>query len=217
MHFKILGDHRNFFSKERHIEFEDVFTADQIDELSKHVDQVLAQRSHKLIESESPDQLSKVGRDLWRDDPVIRSIVCNKRLAEVAGPLFGQKFLQLAFDQSLRTTVQTGASRKPSSLQQISCIQPLAGAVIIRLAGTAAPSNLFPKKKENLIFIASDLVIPWEVFFQEPDHSFLIIAYAPVRALYILEKQDPHVHELKKLGYGFGDHLKDPLHPILFR
>jgi hypothetical protein len=217
MRFKIVGDHRNFFSKERHIEFEDVFSTDQIEKLSEHVDQVLAKRAHKLIETASPQDLYRVGRDLWRDDPVIREFVCNRRLAEVAAQLFDQKLLQLAFDQSLRTPVQSGyPSLTPSPLQQISCIQPLAGALILRLSGSAENLTLFPKKKENIVFIGPDLTIPWEVFFQEPAHSFLLIAYAPARALYILEKRDPHVHDLKKLGYGFGDNIKDPAHPIVF-
>jgi len=215
MRFKIVGDHRNFFSKERSIEFEDVFDLDQIVALSKLIDQTLAQKSRKLIETETPDQLFKVGRDLWLDSQEIKHFVCNKRFAEIAAQLFDQKFLQLAFTQVFRSIRQTGLTiLPPSSLQQISCIQPLAGAAIIRMEeGASFP--LFPKKRENVVFIAPDHLIPWDIFCQEQNQSFLIIAFAPSRAVYVLEKKDLHTHEMKKLGYVFGDRLKDSSHPIL--
>jgi hypothetical protein len=215
MRFKIVGDHRNFFSKEKSIEFEDVFGLDQIATLSHQVDEALAQKSRKLIETETPDQLFKVGRDLWRDSPEIRQFVCNRRFAEIAAQLFDQKFLQLGFTQVFRSTCQTGLTILPSStLQQISCIQPLAGAAIIRLE-EGAPISLLPKKRENVVFVAPDQPISWDIFCQEQNQSFLLIAFAPKRAVYVLEKKDLHTHEMKKLGYVFGDRLKDSSHPVL--
>ena len=215
MRFKIVGDHRNFLAKEKMIEFEDVFSLEQIVSLSHVVDQALAQKSRQLIETQSPDQLFKVGRDLWRDNSEIQQFVCNKRFAEIAAQLFDQKFLQLAFTQVFRSKAQTGLTLLPhSSLEQVSCIQPLAGAALIRLQEGEA-SSLLPKKRENVVFITPDHLIPWNVLCQDQDQSFLLIAWAPARAVYVLEKQDLHTHEMKKLGYVFGDRLKGSLHPIL--
>jgi hypothetical protein len=55
------------------------------------------------------------------------------------------------------------------------------------------------------------------MFFQEPKRSFLMIGYAPAKALYVCEKNDPNLHFLKKLGYAFGDHLNTNFHPLLYK
>ncbi|MBS0648579.1 MAG: hypothetical protein JSS10_05060 [Verrucomicrobia bacterium] len=217
MRFKITGDHRKVLEKQKFIEFEDVFSLDQIDEASSHVDQVLTQRSRGLIDTQSPPELFQVGHDLWRDDKTLQDLVCNRGLAQLAAQLFEQKTLYLAFDQALRTTRRCGfPSLAPTTLQRKSCIQPLTGAVLIRLSGESHPSSMLPKKRENVVLLSPDLLVPWEMFFQEPDQSFLLIAYASAKALYVLEKNDPHVHLLKKMGYVFGDRLNSEHHPVLY-
>jgi hypothetical protein len=219
MRFKVTGDHRKVLEKQKFIEFEDLFTPEQLDEVSKHVDQVLAQRTRQLIDTQSSDELYKVGRDLWRDDKVIENFSCNRGLAGLAAQLFHQKALHLAFDQALRTTLRPGfIAGSPATIQQRSCIQPLAGSVLIQLSGTFNNFlSMLPKKRENIVVIAPGLIIPWEIFFQEPQHSFLLITYAPSKALYISEKTDIHVHGLKKLGYAFGDNLNTDRHPLLYK
>lgn len=218
MRFKILGDHRNHFSKEQQIEFDDVFTLADLDAVAAHIDQVLEKRCQKLIETENPEHLYRLGRDLWRDDETIRSFVCNKRLAEIASQLFSQNWLWLGFDQVLRSTTQTTSHfLPPSSLQQISCIQPLCGYAIVRLTESNTSAPLIPKKRENIVFVGPDLTIPWEMFFQQPHQSFLLIAFAPAKALYVLQKNDCHTHDLKKRGYVFGDRLKEPEHRIILK
>ena len=218
MRFKVTGDHRKVLEKQKFIEFEDVFTLDQIDELSQHVDAVLGKRARQLIETQSSEELFKVGRDLWRDDELIKNISCNRGLAGLIAQLFHQKKLYLAFDQALRTTLRPGSTEgSPATIQQRSSIQPLAGGVLIQLAGTSNPLSMLPKKRENAVIISPELIIPWEIFFQEPSQSYLLITYAPDKALYIAEKRDLHVHALKKLGYVFGDKLNTDHHPLLYK
>jgi len=218
MRFKITGEHRKVLEKQKFIEFEDVFSLDEIEIVSKHVDEVLAKRSRRLIETVSCEQLFSVGRDLWRDDPVLENFICNRGLAGLVAQLFQQKTLCLAFDQALRTTSGVGyPSSTTSTLQQRSCIQPLAGAVLIRLSGESHPLSMLPKKRENAVLMGPNLILPWEIFFQEPKCSFLMIAYAPAKALYVSEKNDPNLHFLKTLGYGFGDHLNTSYHPLLYK
>jgi hypothetical protein len=218
MRFKITGEHRKVLEKQKYIEFEDLFSEEQLAPVSQHADQVLAKRGRQLITAQSATELFKLGRDLWRDDETVLNFVRHRGLAQLAGQLFNKKALHLAFDQALRTATRSGfPSAVPASLQQKSCIQPLAGAALIRLKGEDHAAPFFPKKKENVVFLAPDFIIPWEVFFQTPDESFLLVAYAPAKALYVLEKNDVHVHGLKKLGYGFGDSLNSSHHPILYK
>jgi len=218
MRFKVTGDHRKVLEKQKFIEFEDVFTLDEIETASKHVDIVLGKRAKQLIDTQSCEQLYREGRDLWRDDPILENFICNRGLAQLTAQLFHQKTLYLAFDQALRTTIRAGIpDAKPLTLQEKSCIQPIVGAILIRLSGEAHPLSMLPKKRENAVLIDPNLIIPWEIFFQEPKCSFLLIAYAPAKALYICEKKDPNLHFLKKLGYGFGDNLNTNYHPLLYK
>lgn len=218
MRFKVTGDHRKVLEKQRYIEFEDVFSTDELEKVSQHIDVVLGQRTRRLIETASCEELFRAGRDLWRDDSILKNFVSNRGVAQLAAELFQQKTLCLAFDQSLRTTLRAGFSgATPATVQKKSCIQPLAGAVLVQLSGQSHSASILPKKRENAVFIAPQLTLPWEIFFQEPQSSFLLIGYASQKALYVCEKSDPNLHFLKKLGYVFGDHLNTDHHPLLYK
>ena len=218
MRFKVTGDHRKVLEKQKFIEFEDVFSLEEIEKASQHVDGVLAKKTKQLIDTQSCPELFHVGRDLWRDDPVLENFICNRGLAQLTAQLFQQKTLYLGFDQALRTTTRPGfPGATPATLQQKSCIQPLVGVVLIRLSGESDPLSMLPKKRENVVLMAPNLILPWEMFFQEPKRSFLMIGYAPAKALYVCEKNDPNLHFLKKLGYAFGDHLNTNFHPLLYK
>src|SRR5476651_2681214 len=93
MRFKVTGDHRKVLEKQKFIEFEDVFTLDEIETASKHVDIVLGKRAKQLIDTQSCEQLYHEGRDLWRDDPVLENFICNRGLAQLTAQLFQQKSL----------------------------------------------------------------------------------------------------------------------------
>lgn len=218
MRFKVAGVHREFFQKNGYIEFESVLPTEDLALLASHSDQALEKKVAHPLEHRSPSELYRAGRDLWRDDATVRKQVLSRSLAELAADIFKKKTLHLAFDQLLRTTTQTGFSNQiPSSLQAISSIQPLAGALLIHLSGTPISSEFIPSSRENVMLFSPNLVIPWEIFFQLPHQSYLLIAYAPAEALYVLEKKDPHTHALKKMGYVFGDRLQHAHHPIVFR
>lgn len=218
MRFKVAGVHREFFEKNGYIEFESVLKLEDLSLLTSHTDEVLQKRIANQIEFRSPEELYRSGRDVWRSDATLRKQIFSHSLAHLAADLFKKPTLHIAFDQLLRTGQKPGFSNLlPSSLQSISSIQPIAGAVLIHLSGPPLPSEFVPSSPENVMFLSSDLVIPWELFFQLPHQSYLLIAYAPPKAIYVLEKKDPHTHALKKLGYAFGDRLQQAHHPIVFR
>ena len=81
-----------------------------------------------------------------------------------------------------------------------------------------APMNLiFPKIAGNCTFVSSEMVIPFQELQERTGQRFLLITYTEKTALYTLDPKDPHTHNLKQLGYVFGDRLADAYHPILFR
>ena len=216
--FKIIGEHRAFFNENGYLELESVLPSDEISHLARAADHLLEKRLADRLEFRSAEELYRVGRDLWREDETIRKKVLSHNLAELAADLFKKKAVHIAFDQLLRTGSKPGFPGKlPSTLNEISSIFPLAGAVLIHLSGIATPSELVPSQRENIIYLSPDKTIPWELFFQTPHQSYLLIAYATPESVYVLQKKDPHTHALKQRGYVFGDRVKHDTHPIIFR
>ncbi len=223
MKFKITGHHRRFFDMNGFVEFENFFSPDDIDSLSESIDHLLIKRIDGFSQSTPPEKLFLFGRDLWRSDPKIALFVSLKKSADVATqlfnpPSFNQRGVRLAFDQLFETTSSTTFSPYlPIPLQAASCIRPLAGFILLHLTGEPREAPFFPKKRENIVFVAPHALVKWENFFERPFQRFFIVAYAPVQAHYLLEKNDPHTHSLKRLGYAFGDLLTSEHHPLVYR
>ena len=174
MRFSLTADHKEFFVKNRYIEFEGLLTADEAAPLQANLSE---------------------GRDLWRHSPGIKKIVHKRQLASVAAQLSDRKQLRLAFDQA-------GSLSSPLSLEQISCLKPLVIALVLKRDGGG-------------IFFSSAL--PLSTLFQDKGESFFLIAYGANKIQYLLEKQDPYVHVLKRQGLVFGDLLSPATHPFLCR
>lgn len=208
--------HREFFTKNHYIEFEDLIL--DCDVIQEHIDQVLAARTKKIIDTRTPKELFIAGRDIFRDDPLIRKITQDRILAQTASILFDISPVRIAYDQALRTTTLTGSPfTHPFSLAQASCFQSLFCGAIIRLLPEPHPPAFLPQKPGSVVFFRPDFPLPWTSAFQTPCQSFLLIAYAPKRCQYVLNHDDPLTHSLKNLGYGFGDILKDETHPIVYK
>ncbi len=218
MRFKIIGEHRGFYNQNGYLELESVLTSEEISLLSTAADKLLEKRLVDQFEFHSAEELFKAGRDLWREDTIIRKRVLSHNLAELGADLFRKKSILLAYDQLLRTGAKPGFPQKlPLTLNEMSSIVPLAGALLLHLSGPQIPSEFIPRQPENVVFLSPDMIIPWELFFQLPHQSYLLIAYAAPESVYVLQKKDPHTHALKKLGYVFGDRLKHEHHPLLYQ
>ena len=208
--------HRHYFTKNHSIEFEDLVK--DLNLVYTHVDQVLTKRTQKNLETRTPKELFMSGRDLFRDDLLIRKITLGRHLGQIASLLFDKARVRIAYDQALRTTIQTESPfTQPCSLTQMSCFQPLLCGVIIRLSNDLNPPNFFPQKPGNVVFFQHDFILPWTSLFQVPNQSFILIAYAPEKCRYVLQSDDLHTHALKKIGLGFGDALTNETHPLVFK
>ena len=218
MRFKITGSHREFFQRNGYIELEALLTFEEVCLLSSAADKLLEKRLSNQIEFKSAEELYRVGHDLWREDETLRKKILSHTFAEIGAELFKKPSLHIAYDQLFRTGSKPGFPQKlPSTLNEISSIYPLAGALLIHLSGPKAPSELIPSRHENIMYLSPEMMIPWELFFQLPHQSYLLIAYGIPESIYLLQKKDPHTHSLKKLGYAFGDRVKHDRHPIIYR
>ena len=151
MYAALAPEHREFFTKNRYIEFEDVIT--DADLVQEHIDQVLGKRIQKIIDTRTPKELFIAGRDLFREDPVIRKISLNRHLAQIASLLFDTTPVRIAYDQSLRTTTLTGSPfLHPFTLAQGSCFQPILCGAIVRLLSDLHPPALLLRLREERRF-----------------------------------------------------------------
>lgn len=216
---------RQYFRKNHAIEFE-LLSPLQLDELNHGIEQALGPSA-----GESADKTFAAGRDLWRRNELVKKYVTNRSLAEIASELIEYKPLRLAFDQfypSLSKTspfLQKGLYKQflqqPRSLKEISSIQGLLCGLVICLSGEPGEENkpvtIFPSIPGNGTFFSVDAVLDFQELLQEQAHRYLMVAYTHATSIYVLEENDPQTHELKRLGYVFGDKLSDRDHPLVYR
>jgi hypothetical protein len=223
MRFSLTADHREFFNKNQFIELEEVLPLDQVALLKKNAEETVAKRLGvtvgKLSHRPAPD-IYQAGYDLWRNSEAIKKITHKHSLAAVDSELFQTVPLRYAYDQYFAMTHCTSSPYAlPVSLQEISCLQPLAGALILPLHDLASPPSFFPLplKMGSGLFISPNLSLPWPELFFAPGLEFLLIAFSPHKTSFRADSKDPHAVSLKRLGYVFNDQLNDSLHPIVLR
>lgn len=224
MRFALTSDHKEFFIKNGFIEFEDLLDAQAVAQLQQAIQATLCSRlkitSSSLLE-QSPKTVFEAGFDLWRDNAVIKKILFKSTLSDIAGQLFQLPLLRIAFDQYLDTSSGSeGWLNTPLSMNELSCAHPLAGALFILLStpfSTEEPVCPIASKAGNGIFVSADKAIAWKEIFSRKGLEVVILAYGAKKTFYRLTQNDSHTHVWKRLGYVFGDLLKDNLHPIVFR
>lgn len=218
----VAAEHRYFFSKNGFIEFEDFFTEEKIKTLEQMGMLALGKRVRCLPENlfhSDPDPLFLAGRDLWRDDPQIQKQLLFPTLSMIASSLLQENTLRIAFDHLMVFSGKCPKGlEKTVSLDEISSIYPLrCGCIFYLTPPQISPDSKFipvVKTPKSVLFFRSNLPIEWSKLYAQPHCIAWIIAFAAEKAHYRLQKADPCVHALKKLGYGFGDALSHETHPV---
>ncbi|MDR2539867.1 MAG: hypothetical protein LBC45_04655 [Chlamydiales bacterium] len=209
MRLFLTDDQKEFFRRNHFIEIEGLLPLEKIAQIQKISDLTLAKR--RSLESSFLQ-----GYDLWRDNKELKKILHKRSLIKIIAELFNTFPLRIAFDQYVKATspypIQT-----TWALEELSCIKPLAGSMLIPLSFSKPLKSHFPfpRKVGNILFLAPDYPIPWPLLFGLEGLQLLIVSFAPEKALYQQEIRDPHQHALKKWGYVFGDRLNNQHHPIL--
>lgn len=119
----------------------------------------------------------------------------QKHLAQVASSLTKVSPIRLAFEWIVEG--ENPFPEKECCLKELSSIQPLLCAAIIQ--------------KDKVLFLSPTLIYPFHTAMNST-----IIGYTDRKAQVIYSALDPFVGDLKMLGYGSGDRLKNETHPILF-
>jgi len=222
MKLQISQSHRDFFALNRFIEFENLLSLEEGLMVSQTIDAILLKK--RLSQATSPQDLFLKGRDLWRNSPQVWNFVSSKKFSQIGSQLLHphlpqrQISLRLGFDQLLEIGKTAFPSFYPAStLQEVTSIQPLLGFILFHFRGEPIDSPPFPKEKVNAVFVSPHYLMPWDLLFQNMLQRFFIIAYCASNSLYLFQPKDLHTHELKRMGYGFGDHLEGKYHPLIFK
>ena len=232
MNFTVEREHREFFRKQHWIECDGVISENEHIRLADGISSVLdARREIKspLLNKAFDKNDFEIGHDLWRGLASLKKIILSKSLAGIAGELIEQKPLRFGYD-ALFPAVSgiPGKSAYESfllttpTLQEMSCIQGVLCGAMICVSGenkglqNELPTTLFSRTPGNAVFFSPEWPLPLNEIYQNPDFTYLLIVYVKANAVYLSQPGDPHLHHFKKLGYSFGDRLKEPHHPIVY-
>lgn len=128
--------------------------------------------------------------DLWRKDPSLQKFIL-RTLGPIALELMGKKALRIACDRWIDTQPEVLRMQDMFSFQGLALIFVL------------LPSFL-------------DIYEPSSLCSLLTPNSYLI-AFGYDHVQFIENRKDPAAPALKKLGYGYGDLLKNEFHPLIFK
>lgn len=195
MKYVISSAQKEFFHKNGYLELEGLFSPED------------CQVAKEEIEALGTGPEKK--HDAFRQTTQVAKWVRSRAPHLLAMQIFEQKAIRIAFDhffpeEANATLVQ--------NLLTMSSIQPVIGGLILRLSGQKHTESPLPTAIGDVSFFAPTTPLP---SFQEG--AFLVIAYAKEKSQYVFNAQDPFTHQLKRLGYAFGDAVKSDTHPTIFQ
>lgn len=245
MKLAISPEQRHFFRKHRKLELEGLLSTEQLKKINSSLEGVIGKRLNVRPDRaflEPPGRIYTAGRDVWRSEDVLKKLVLNSQFAELASELIEFKPLRIGFDQlypslpvEARPMDHSDPYRetllRPQNLKELSCIQGVLCALAICLVGSESPvlaedsegvatpsaPVIFPNVAGNGVIFDPQTTIDFRSILQKEPHRYLLITYTQATSLYFLQETDPLTHEMKRLGYVFGDRLSDKLHPIVYR
>ncbi len=208
MKYVITDEQNAFFQKNGFIEFEGLFSEEEC---------------HLLIKEAEKSIKEKKERDLFREKKEFYKTLFPLVVSSIAAELSSSKILRFGFDH-----VFVGG-KKERVLPEIpfsegSSIKTLAIGIMICIKGEVySPSDteggvldIFPHKKGNVIFFNPQHGIAWDILLERDKSVFLLFVLARDPVQYVFEPKDMYAHDLKRLGYAFGDLLDPRTHPVIY-
>ncbi|MBS0656307.1 MAG: hypothetical protein JSR46_11065 [Verrucomicrobia bacterium] len=216
MKYAITKEQRFFFDTHLFIEFEELLSKSDRELLLRGVEKEFG----APIDTIAQEEIFLRGRDIAMRQSGLRKALFTPGLGQIAQELTGQKRLRFGFDQLYSTLLTKPDLTIFSQLEEESCIRGLACAIMICLKGEAQEENKadqgidpFPSKPGSGIFFLPSVVCNPHALQAHPNQLFLLLAWAKSKAQYVFAPRDPHTHDLKKLGFVFGDSLTEKYHP----
>ncbi|MEC7840360.1 MAG: hypothetical protein VX777_10015 [Chlamydiota bacterium] len=224
MKFSLAKEHRDFFYTHQALELEELISESQLSSLRSSIKEFFKKKlniSERGRQHIDPKQLYTIGHDLWRDEEIIKKIIFHRRFAEMALELEYQAPFRIGFDQFIPSGLE---ANKTYTLHDLNSFQGTLCGFLICLKSHNSESeeqnqneefNPFSSTEGNVTFIAPDCILDFSKVPEEAE--YLLVTYTQDKSVYAYNENDPHTNFLKKLGYGFGDRIKEETHPIVFR
>jgi len=162
-------------------------------------------------------------RDVALFSSEVRKVLFSKSLGQIASQLAKKKTVRYGGDWLWKgDIVPWGQKTESGDLSSCFCVKPLALACLFALSdresGAVQNDPFLPEKAGDALLFSPQLIYPWRSLGgQDKTQKFLLFLYAEKEALYTFNPLDPHTHALKRMGYVFGDRLKETTHPHLVR
>jgi len=213
MTITLTSQQTSFFIKNGFLELEGLFTSLEAKKYHVAILETLEKRKEK-------DPIVQ-GRDLWRDSPTLKSLVCSRKLSTVALLATGKSTIRLACDQWFPPSY---THAKPEKLKDLLSIQGILCGMLIQLQpGTfeipekISPLGLlpFPQAQGSVLLVKPTLLLNWPSISTQL--GLYLVVYSEPASVYIQNPQDRAGTSLKQLGYGYGDRLKNETHPTFSR
>lgn len=223
MQFELSDSFHQFFSKHGLIEFEEILSSKELEELStKITNSLLHALEGKPLEIASNADIWKAGRDLWIQDPTIQKIITKSQIGAIASFLYKKRPLRLAYTQTILNQSSDLPLSKSLSLTEISSMTPVLGGALLCFHSSVSHEGedllptLIKPRTGRIVFFSATQPIDFPSLFAEKDLHCLLLCFAPSKVRYKLEALDVNTHNLKKSGYVFGDLIKEKEAPYLY-
>lgn len=225
MQFIITGEHRYYLEKHRYLELQQILSDAKLEELKKAIKDAMRARLGDNWKLERSETLFVEGHDLHCTNEALQRILSQRPWVAAFSELFDCRPMRLGFDQYMPSNrTKTPSGEEPYrdflnhnySIDESSCIKGIAGGLLICLEAPTSETTL-PNKPGDATLFLPDYAIPFAELNNPGSGTYLLVTYADAISLYVPNKNDPHIHTLKRWGYGFGDKLKEPHYPIIFR
>lgn len=228
MKFAVSSDHHRYIRENRFLPLEECFFEEQQQQLAAGIAEAMNHRIGPEWKKRDADELFVEGHDLHCDNSSLRRVISQRRLAMIISELLQCTPLRLGYDQYLPVNPQRSEGeedpygeflRSGGNLKEVSCVQGVKGGLLICLEplDEDVEQDFFPKDRGEAVLFKNDVPIPFYHLDGKSRGAFLLVTYADEVALYFQNKRDPHLHAFKRYGYGFGDKLREPNHPIIYR
>ena len=204
--------HIEFFKQNGYLEIEDFISEDQLYLLNKAIEST---QKEKNLHQKSVEDLFLESHDLFRSIPDLKMFLLSPQVAMIISQLTHQNSFRLLFDQLL---VYPACLHYPNPLfvSDLS-FQGVLLAGLIKLSGPESDQGVLPRKPGFVSFFNPHKELPLDAFLERSSTEYLLFVFGKRDALYTLAPKDPHGQLLKKLGYGYGDHLNNEFHPLIFK
>jgi hypothetical protein len=200
MKYQISAEQRNFFENHGYIEYERLLSEKECSALLSAVKKC-----------EKP-------RDMARESEEVRKLLSSPRFGQIASALCLKKKLRYGLDE-----LYSPAKRAPgfSVLQDERCIQGITFAMLICLdedaIGEPEDGDIFPRHTGNVTFFTPDGIYDSKHDASHQYQTCILLVWVDSNSQYIFQEKDAYTHDLKKLGYVFGDTLLEKTHPLFWQ